>query len=573
MHTHEGVLILKPEGRLLVAAGVASETGKREDNQDFAGVYTATETERARHGMIAALADGVGGAKAGRMAAELAVRSLIDGLYDQPDTIGPAVATQRVMTPYNRWLHAMGQTPDMAHAATTFTAIILKGRRGHVLHVGDSRAWHFRNGRLTQLTTDHTRSHPDQNHILYRALGIEDRLRLDHLQVELDVHDRILLTSDGVHGALGLRQLERLASARGSAESDARAVVDAALAAGSQDNASVIVLDVVALPAPDHDAIAGDVARLEILAPPEEGESIDGFRLDALLSDGRYTRLFKGTDTANGQIVAIKFPKPALLSESGARLAFSREILVGSRINSPFVGGVIVVPPDRQTRLYGVQPFHAGQTLEQRLKRPIGLEEGLGIATNLARAIAALHRLDIIHRDIKPENIILTENDGLKLIDLGVARLPRVDEFAASEIPGTPSYLAPEMFAGNAGDAGTDQFALGVTLWRIFAGYYPYGEAEAFSRPRFAPPAAPSTRRAELPAWLDALLLRSAAIDPADRFGDVIELLRALEGGAAVARTPLRPVPLIERNPVRFWQMIALALSVALIIALATRQG
>jgi serine/threonine protein phosphatase PrpC len=562
---------LKPEGRLIVSSGHASETGKRADNQDFVGVYSATETERVRHGMIAAVADGVGGAKAGRMAAELAVRSLIDGLYDQPDTIGPAAATQRVMTPYNRWLHSMGQTPDMAHAATTFTTFILKGRRGHILHVGDSRAWHFRGGRLTQLTTDHTRSHPDQQHILYRALGIEERLRLDHAQVALDVHDRFLLTSDGVHGTLDIKQLERILGGRGSAESDAQILVDAALAAGSQDNCSAIILDIVSLPAADHDAIAGDIAKLQILDAPNEGESVDGFRLDSLLSDGRYTRLFRAVDTASGQIVAIKFPKPILLSEDGARLAFAREILVGSRVDSPFVGGIIAVSPDRQTRLYGVQPFHEGQTLEERLKRPIGLSEGLAIAAKLARAIAALHRLDIIHRDIKPENVMLTNDGGLKLVDLGVARLPRVDEFAASEIPGTPSYLAPEMFNGNAGDQATDQFAFGVTLWRIFAGRYPYGEAEAFSRPRFGSTEAPSKNRPELPAWLDTLLMRSIMINPDERFGDMIELLRALEGGAAVSRVPDRPLALLERNPVRFWQCIALALGVALIAALVIR--
>ena len=170
---------MKPEGRLLAAAGHATEAGLRPENQDFVAIYTATELERLRHGMIAALADGVGGAKGGRIAAELAVRELIDGLYAQPDTVGPAAAAHRVMAPYNRWLHAIGRSEAMAHAATTFTALILKARKAHVLHVGDSRAWHFRDGRLTQLTEDHTLSHPDQRHILYRALGIEERLRLD----------------------------------------------------------------------------------------------------------------------------------------------------------------------------------------------------------------------------------------------------------------------------------------------------------------------------------------------------------------------------------------------------------
>src|SRR5262245_38104141 len=97
--------------------------GVRPDNQDFAGIYAASELERISHGMIAAVADGVGGAKGGRIAAELSVRALIEGLYDQPDTIGVAAAAHRVMAPYNRWLCAMGRTDSMAHATTTFTAL------------------------------------------------------------------------------------------------------------------------------------------------------------------------------------------------------------------------------------------------------------------------------------------------------------------------------------------------------------------------------------------------------------------------------------------------------------------
>jgi serine/threonine protein phosphatase PrpC len=563
--------MVRPEGRLLVLAGFACEKGVRAENQDFAGIYTATELERTHHGMIAAVADGVSGARGGRIAAELAVRALIDGFYHQPDTIGVPAAAHRVMAPYNRWLAAMGRSEAMAHAATTFTAFVLKGRKGHVLHVGDTRAWHFRDGRLSLLTQDHTLSHPDQRHILYRAVGIEDRLRLDHHEVPLAVHDRLLLTSDGVHGALSARRLEKLLAARNSAEADARAIVDAALSAGSQDNASAIVLDVVSLPAVGHDSVAGDVDRLPILDPPSLGESVDGFRLDQLLSDGRYTRLFRAADTVTGQTVVVKFPKPALLSEQGARLAFTREILVGSRVTSPFVGEVVAVPQERQTRLYGVQPYYGGQTLEERLQSHMSLADGLGIAIKLTRAVAALHRLDVIHRDIKPENVILLPDGGLKLIDLGVARLPRVDEFEAKEIPGTPSYLAPEMFNGNLGDEATDLFALGITLWRIFTRSYPYGEIEAFSRPRFRKIEAPSRLRAELPGWLDATLMRAVAVDPDERFGDAVELLRALEGGAAVERVDIRYVPLIERDPARFWQIVSTLLFIALMVALATR--
>lgn len=271
------------------------------------------------------------------------------------------------------------------------------------------------------------------------------------------------------------------------------------------------------------------------------------------------------TDSAE---VVVKFPKPTLLSESGARSAFTRELLIGSRVNSPFVGAAIPVSQERQTRLYGVQPFYDGQTLEDRMKAPIPLVEALNIAVGLTRAVAALHRQGIIHRDIKPENVILPRDGGLKLVDLGVARLPRIEDFTGDEIPGTPSYLAPEMFSGEAGSEESDQFALGITLWRLFARIWPYGETEAFSRPRFREAMPPSRIRPELPGWLDAVLLRAVAIQPQDRFGDVVELLRALEGGAAVERTPLRAPALIERHPVAFWKGVSALLFIALIAAL-----
>lgn len=563
---------MTPRGQLDIAAGFASARGRRADNQDYGAVYLGTPTERARHGITAIVADGVGGAKGGRVAAELAVRAFIDGYYASAETLGVATAGSRTMQGFNRWLHAQGRDDErMEGAATTFTGLILRGRRAHVLHVGDSRAWHARDGVLTRLTEDHTLSQPDLRHVLYRAVGIEPVLRLDRAEHDIAPHDRLLIASDGVHGVLDDRALMKLLARRQSAEADAQAIVDAALAAGSTDNATAIVLDIVDVPPVGHDAIAATADTLDIPAPPNEGDSVDGFRLDRLISDGRYTRLFRANDPALGAIV-LKFPKPALLSEHGARLAFLREALIGERVTSPYVGSVVALPPGRQSRLYVVQPFYEGETLEARLtRRPLSIDTGVVLAARLARGVAALHRLGIVHRDIKPDNVLLTGDDGVKLIDLGVARLPRVEEFDSRETPGTPSYMAPEMFDGEAGSEASDQYALGVTLYRAFTGRYPYGEVEPFTRPRFDKPTPPARHRPDMPAWLEAALLRAVAIRPADRFGDVQELVDVLEGSAARAIRPLDKGSFYDRNPLLFWKLIALTLTVALLLALALR--
>src|SRR3546814_14168100 len=85
-------------------------------------------------------------------------------------------------------------------------------------------------------------------------------------------------------------------------------------------------------------------------------------------------------------------------------------------------------------------PFYRGETLANRLKKNsfIPMRQARRIAVELTRAVAALHRLGIIHRDIKPDNIILTDDGGLRLVDLGVARLPRIEDAPGGDIPGTP---------------------------------------------------------------------------------------------------------------------------------------
>src|SRR3546814_20341830 len=87
--------------------------------------------------------------------------------------------------------------------------------------------------------------------------------------------------------------------------------------------------------------------------------------------------------------------------------------------------------------------------------------------------------------------------------------------------------MAPEIYEGNRGDEQTDQFALGVTLARLFGGGFPYGEAEAFSRPRFGKLRPPSASRDDLPAWLDDDVARAVAVAPAARFAAAADKLRA----------------------------------------------
>ena len=557
-----------------VSIGLATALGARPANEDYAGAYVGPPLERARHGVLAALADGVGGAKGGRIAAELAVRAFIDGCLAASELTGPRRAAGNALEAMNRWIYAQGardgRYPGMA---CTFLGLILRGSRAHLLHVGDSRIYRLRGGRLSQLTTDHTPGKAGLAHMLTRALGAEETVRVDYAVEPLLAHDRFLLCSDGVHGALSRARLVELLSERTAPATTARHLVEAAVSAQLGDNATALVLDVLALPDPDRDALEALVASRPLRPVPRTGETVDGFELGQVLGEGRYSRVFKALDKSGDREVVIKFPKEAVAAEAIYRQAFVREAWVASRVRSPWIGEVLDPGPERQTCLYTVMPFYPGSTLEQRLGRPpaIPFREGVEIAIRLAHATATLHRAGIIHRDIKPDNVILGRSGQLRLVDLGVARLPESEDFPISHAPGTPSYMAPELFAGAGGDAASDQFALGVTLYRMLTGgAYPYGEIEPFSHPRFRQPTALGHHRPDLPGWLERTLERAMAVAPADRFGDVLELARALEHGlASGAPTRAAPRSWLERNPVRFWQAIAALLALVLLLSWA----
>ena len=565
------------EAGVRASIGFASKTGPRKANEDFAGALVGCELPEPRQEVVAAIADGIGGAKGGRIAAETAVRGFLDGFCDLPQTMEVQRAGARIVSALNGWINTMGrQDPNVSGMGCTLTALVLRGRVAHLLHVGDTRAYRLSGDRLTCLTTDHVR--PDgggrRSHTLNRALGVETEVRLDYATQPVALHDRLLLCSDGVHGFLTDQAIADILRERSAPEDTAGALVAAALQSGSTDNCTALVLDVVVLPTAGSADVSAAILQLPVIPVPIVGETIDGFVLSALISDGRYTRLFGAEDEVEGGTVALKFPKPQIASVAAYHAAFVREAWVGARVHNPWVGRVIEQPPGRQTCLYTIMPLYQGELLETRLSRSpaLGLEEGRNIAIKLARAVAALHRAGIIHRDIKPDNVILEAGGSLKLVDLGVVRVPGLEEFPPENIPGTQAYMAPEMFAGEAGNEATDIYALGVTMFRAFTGEFPYGNVDATSPPRRSRPRDLSALRPDLPAWLQSVLARAFAADPAQRFDDMSEFAFEMEAGPARAPAEIRrPRTLYERAPLQVWQGLAALLALALLVSLLVR--
>ncbi len=562
------------EDGVRTSVGFCSDAGPRPDNQDFAAALFGWELQPPRHDVIAVIADGIGGAKGGRIAAETAVRGFLDGFCDVPESVPVQRAAAGVAATLNSWIHAQSQRDTLLTGmGCTFTALILRGHAAHILHAGDSRLYRMRDGGLACLTSDHVRRIEDTS-TLTRALGVESELRLDYLSQPAALHDRYLLTSDGIHGALAPETMAAILRGRAAPQDAAQAIVSAALERGSDDNCTALVVDVVQLPEGTAADLTETIARLPLVAPPNPGQEIDKFALKVLVSEGRYSRLLAGNDLADGGDVVVKFPKPEAAPTETHRQAFLREQWAGSLVQNPWVGRVMELAPGRQSCLYTVMPLYEGELLETRASRrpQLELEQARAIGVRLARGAAALHRAGIIHRDIKPDNVILESGGGLKLIDLGTARVMALDDAMSRDIPGTPAYMAPEMHEGEAGNPATDIYALGVTLFRALSGEFPYANLDAVSPPKRERPQELCALRPDLPAWLDAALAHAIARDPHERFADMEAFALALEAGpprqGPVTR---RQRTFYERSPVLFWQIVAALLAFGLVLSFLRR--
>jgi len=541
--------------------GYASETGPRPRNEDFGGFVTPPPATAALKGWLAALADGVSGGSHGREAAESTVRNLLADYYATPETWEVTHALDTVIQSLNRWLS--GQVASRREAggmACTLSALVLRGRRWTLAHVGDTRIYRLRGEHLEQLTQDHTWEQPGMEHVLKRAVGLDTHVRVDYAEGDLAAGDAFLIVCDGVWQPLGQVELHRLLRLYDDPEACARSLVAEALRQGGGDNASALVVRVLDLGETADQTEFLSQRHLPLPGRLAPGSRLDGYVIDEVLHDSRETRLYRAHAADSGQPCVLKTLQPRLEGDADLADRLLMEEWLGKRVRSHYFPEILPAP--ERNFLYFVMSWHDGQTLQARLEhgRHFAVHEAVSLGIRLLKGLGALHRLDVAHRDVKPANLHLGEDGKLRILDLGVAHCPACPRGQAGENPGTPSYMAPELFSGEAvaGNARADLYAAGATLYHLLTRKYPYGEIEAFQHPRFGDPVPPTRYRPDIPGWLENALLKACARRPEDRFETADEFLLALERGEASRLSRPRPTPLAARDPLRFWQTVAL---------------
>ncbi|MEM8569820.1 MAG: protein kinase [Pseudomonadota bacterium] len=570
-----------PSQSLTVSLGQHSEAGRKPLNQDFHGAVIPERRVRTLKGIAVAIADGISTSPVSRQAAETAIKSLLDDYYCTSDAWTVRVSATRVIAATNAWLYGMNRTAIIDDAnrgyVCTLSALILKGRNAHILHVGDSRIWRVAGRSLEQLTKDHTTTLSPEESFLIRALGAEPEVEVDYAKISLSPGDTFILTTDGVHEHWQPREVLTALEQGETLDAAAQEIAGQALAAGSPDNLTVQIVRVETLPDPESADILGQAAVLPVLPLPKEGEIVDGFRILRRVHANNRSHIFLavGPDDA---CVALKVPATETKEDPAYMRRFLMEEWIARRLASPHVLRAAAAPEKRSGH-YVVTEFVEGQTLRQwMIDNPApSLTQVRDLVSQIIRGVRAFHRKQMLHQDLRPENIMIDREGTVKIIDLGSTRVEGVQEALRdpdNEILGTLQYSAPEYFSGDPIGPRSDQFSLGVIVYEMLTGHLPYG-AEA-ARVRSRRDAARLTFRTaqfqtnNVPDWIDEVLRRAVHPDPTRRFAALSEFDTALRNPSG--RRPFtRMMPLTERYPVSFWQATTALLAAICVILLATR--
>jgi serine/threonine protein kinase len=273
------------------------------------------------------------------------------------------------------------------------------------------------------------------------------------------------------------------------------------------------------------------------------GKTILHYRILKEIGKGGMGVVYKAEDTKLHRSVAIKALSADLVGDQKARTRFMREARAASAIDHPNICTVYEIN-EVDGVLFFVMPFVEGKTLKKFIGgRPVPLDLALEFSLQLVDALAEAHRSNVLHRDIKSSNVMLNERNQVKVLDFGLAKLTEADAQGEPELPGggditqlgtpfgTASYMSPEQAKGEAADARSDLFSLGIVMYEMFTGRLPFKGKSSVEVMHAVINDEPAPLGDEAPLGLQTTMTRLLAKNPAARYqtaGQVLEDLRTL---------------------------------------------
>jgi serine/threonine protein phosphatase PrpC len=537
----ENAVIMSTELLMSLRLDIAyhSFQGPRERNEDSVG-YAYDSDPAGLHGVVAAVADGVGSTPRGWMAAQTVVRAVTEDYFSTPATWEPSVAMDRVLRSHNSWIHSQNQRGPEFEMQTTLTALVVRGRKMTMTHLGDSRCYLLRKGGIQLLSEDHARGIGGGQSILTRSVGADAHVKADYRYELLENDDVLLLMTDGVWGRLRDKEILQLMTQCTSAEEMAKKLCATAEHKQAQDNGTVLALRVLGL---DEDAFSALAERMKELPLPQQLKpslELDGLKVLEKIADNGSNQVWRVERLRDKTVLALK-TLTATADDLNARRGMIREAWLASSLDTD--SSVQGVPGEqRASNFYVLYEWVSGETMAQMIQTTDKMEvkEWLRLARGLVRAVSALHRRGVIHRDIKPENLMLRENGKLCILDLGVALTSSAElNVGLERLAGTPSFINPEQWEEQEANEGSDLFAVGVTLFQLLTKQLPYGEIEPYQVARYQRGALDLSRlRPDVPMWIGHWLEHALAPQAAQRFQTTEEMLLWLDSGERNGTVP-----------------------------------
>ncbi len=277
------------------------------------------------------------------------------------------------------------------------------------------------------------------------------------------------------------------------------------------------------------------------------GSTISHYQILDRLGGGGMGVVYKARDLRLDRLVALKFLSSQRGADEEHRRRFLREARAASVLNHPNICAIYEIAETGDGGMFIVMALCEGETLGDLIDRgPLPAAEAVGIALQIAAGLARAHDRGIVHRDVKPSNVILTP-DGVKLVDFGIAKLSDQSRLTLTGTAmGTASYMSPEQFEGEAVDARTDVWSLGVVIHEMMTGRPPFGirETEAIRGILERNPPSMSTHRSGVPPALERIVRRALEKRPAARYPSMEALRADLQELAAALDLP----PVQERE-------------------------
>lgn len=569
--------------QLSISIGQGSDKGRKDLNQDFHAACIPKEPQLTSKGIAIALADGISSSDVSQHASEVAIKSFLEDYYCTSESWTVKTSVQRVLKAANSWLYLQTRnspyrySPDRGYVCT-FTTLVLKSNTAHVFHVGDTRVYRLTDNNLEQLTEDHRLWVSKDKSYLRRALGMKEQLELDYLSFTLDIGDVFILATDGVYEYADEKFIIETTRAHGSdLDKAASLIIKEAFEQGSTDNLSIQIVRVDQLPSQEVDEAYQQLTTLPF--PPElrPRMQFDGYEIIRDLHNSPRSHIYLAVDIETKEQVVIKTPSVDLRDQPEYLERFLMEEWIARRINNAHV-----LKPCLQTRkrnyLYVTTEFIKGKTLKQwMIDNPApDVESVREVVEQIAAGLRAFHRQEMFHQDLRPDNVMIDETGTVKIIDFGSVRVAGLMEVATpieqQNVLGTAQYTAPECFLGEAGSMHSDMFSLGVICYQMLSGRLPYGTQVAQSRTKAAQRKlkyrSVLDENRETPAWVDEAIKKTLHPDPYKRYDALSEFVYDLRHPNKAFLSKTRP-PLMERNPVVFWQSVSFILAIVVVILLA----